>query len=70
MTEHRPNPAISPETLAALRKADTPTVCNALEHVMGGRTAEGFTKFPVVCADPKLPPVVGFARTARIRRPS
>ncbi len=63
-------PQISPEALAALRKADTPTVCNALEHVMGGRTAEGFTKHPVVCADPKLPAVVGFARTAKIRASS
>lgn len=61
---------ISSETLAALRKADTPTVCNALEHVMGGRTAEGFTRHPVVCADPALPPIVGFARTARIRASS
>src|SRR6218665_4155838 len=63
-------PTISPETLAALRKGAAPTVCNALEHVMGGRTAEGFTKTPVVCADPSLPPVVGFARTARIRATS
>nr|WP_314262479.1 RraA family protein [uncultured Devosia sp.] len=63
-------PTISPEVLDALRKADTPTVCNALEHVMGGRTAEGFTKTPVVCADPALPPVVGFARTAKIRATS
>jgi regulator of RNase E activity RraA len=58
---------ISPETLALLRRTDTPTVCNALEHVMGGRTAEGFTKSPTVCADSSLPPVVGFARTAKIR---
>lgn len=63
-------PTISAEALAALRKADTPTVCNALEHVMGGRTAEGFTKTPVVCADPGLPPIVGFARTAKIRASS
>jgi hypothetical protein len=62
--------SISSQTLAALRKADTPTVCNALEHVMGGRTAEGFTKTPVVCADPSLPPIVGFARTAKIRASS
>ena len=58
---------ITAETLALLRRHDTPTICNALEHVMGGRTAEGFTKTPVVCADPSLPPIVGFARTARIR---
>jgi regulator of RNase E activity RraA len=61
---------ISAEKLAVLRRNDTPTVCNALEHVMGGRTAEGFTKSPTVCADPGLPPIVGFARTARIRASS
>jgi regulator of RNase E activity RraA len=63
-------PEISAEVLDALRRSDTPTVCNALEHVMGGRTAEGFTKQPIVCADPDLPPVVGFARTAKIRASS
>jgi regulator of RNase E activity RraA len=62
--------SISAETLAILRRNDTPTICNALEHVMGGRTAEGFTKSPVVCADVSLPPIVGFARTARIRASS
>jgi regulator of RNase E activity RraA len=61
---------LSAETFAVLRRNDTPTVCNALEHVMGGRTAEGFTKSPTVCADPGLPPIVGFARTARIRASS
>lgn len=61
---------IDPEILALLRGHDTPTICNALEHVMGGRTAEGFTKSPVVCADVSLPPIVGFARTARIRASS
>ena len=63
-------PTITPETLAILRKHDTPTICNALEHVMGGRTAEGFTKTPVVCADVTLPSIVGFARTAKIRASS
>lgn len=61
---------IAAETLALLRRTDTPTICNALEHVMGGRTAEGFTKSPVVAADPGLPPIVGYARTARIRASS
>lgn len=61
---------INPEILALLRRHDTPTICNALEHVMGGRTAEGFTKTPVVCADVGLPPIVGIARTARIRASS
>ena len=62
--------SIPPHTLAALRAADTPTVCNALEIAMGGRTASGFTKQPVVCADPRLPPIVGLARTAKIRAAS
>src|SRR5690348_11146685 len=63
-------PTIAPQTLTILRRHDTPTICNALEHVMGGRTAEGFTRTPVVCADAALPPIVGFARTAKIRASS
>ena len=62
--------ALPPGTLAALRDADTPTVCNALEIAMGGRTASGFTRETVVCADPNLPSIVGFARTAKIRAAS
>ncbi len=65
-------PSLKPEVLHALQAVDTPTICNALEIVMSGRTTEGFTKLPVVCADPALPAIVGFARTVRIRasRPS
>src|SRR4029079_17724484 len=59
---------ITAQTLAILRQHDTPTICNALEHVMGGRTAEGFTKTPVVCADVTLPPIVGFAPTRKTPR--
>jgi len=62
--------ATEPNLLAKLRTVDTPTVCNALELVAGGRSATGFTRFPVVCADPSLPAVVGFARTAKIRAAS
>jgi hypothetical protein len=38
--------ALDPETLAALRAVDTPTICNAIEIVMGSRTALGFTRSP------------------------
>jgi len=55
------------ELLEALLKADTPTACNALEIVMGGRTAQGFTKGPVIPIDPELPAFVGYAVTARLR---
>jgi len=37
---------------------------------MGGRQAVGFTRRQMVCADPALPPIVGFARTAKIRAAS
>lgn len=53
--------------LAALRALDTPTVCNALEVVAPERRAYGFTTTPLVCPRPSLPPIVGYARTARIR---
>jgi len=58
--------ALPPETLAALKAADTPTVCNALELVMGTRTALGFTRAPVIASNPALPAAVGFARTATV----
>ncbi len=58
--------------LATLRGFDTPTICNAIEIIAPDRRAEGFTTKPFVCHDPSLPPMVGYARTARIRatRPS
>ncbi len=59
--------ALGTDLLAALQAVDTPTICNALELAAGARSISGFTLRPVACADPALPPVVGFARTARIR---
>ena len=59
--------ALPPETLAALKAVDTPTICNALEIVMGQRTALGFTRQTVIAANPALPAIVGFARTATLR---
>ena len=55
------------DSLAALRAVDTPTICNAIEAVEGARRGTGFTRHPVVAVDPALPPMVGYARTARIR---
>lgn len=57
---------LSPELFSELLKLDTPTVCNALEVVNPDRRARGFTIKPLVCAHPNLPPVLGYARTARI----
>lgn len=50
-----------------LRKFDTPTVCNALEIVRGQRFASGFTRQRLLAGCPTLPPIVGYARTARLR---
>jgi regulator of RNase E activity RraA len=51
----------------ALRAVDTATICNAIEEVEGKRRADGFSRRPVVSCNPKLPPIVGYARTATIR---
>lgn len=53
--------------LDALRALDTPTVCNAIEILAPERRGYGYTVHPLVCSFPDLPPMVGYARTARIR---
>ena len=55
------------EDLIKLQQWDTPTICNGLEIICPERRAYGFTTEPLVCLDPSLPPVVGYARTATIR---
>ena len=57
---------ITNETIDALRRIDTPTVCNALELVDPALRRHGFNRRPFVCPFPDLPPLVGFARTAEI----
>jgi regulator of RNase E activity RraA len=56
-----------PALLEALRKYDTPTICNGLEVVAPQRRALGFTTTQMVSCNPALPPIVGYARTATIR---
>ena len=50
-----------------IKKFDTPTICNALEIVRGKRFTNGFTRKTLIAAFPKLPPIVGYARTAMFR---
>lgn len=57
----------SNEDLARLAQWDTPTICNALEVVVPERRATGFTTEHLHCLHPALPPMVGYARTARFR---
>ena len=58
---------LTPELIHKLRSVDTPTICNALELAMGGRSAQGFTYGTLVAAPQPLQSMLGFARTARIR---
>jgi len=62
--------APTPADLDALAAFDTPTVCNALELVLPDARARGFTTRPAICGFPALKPIVGCARTARIRAKS
>ena len=62
-----PPSSLSQEVADKLTSVDTPSICNALEVVSGGRTNLGFTRGSFVVADPALKPVLGFARTATIR---
>ena len=48
-------------------KFDTPTMCNAMDVILGTRTATGFTRNSVVTAQISTQPIVGFAKTAKIR---
>ena len=63
-------PTATSAQLAALAAFDTPTICNALEIVLPESRARGYTTRPAVCGFPALKPIVGFARTARIRAKS
>ena len=62
MTEN----SVPDDLLAVLRKVDTPTVCNAIEVVHGQRGFDRFTKGTMQHSKPGDPPIVGFARTAKI----
>lgn len=54
------------DLLDLLRSVDTPTVCNAIEVAQGRRGFDRFTRGTMVHSKPGDPPLVGFARTAKI----
>ena len=58
---------LTKDLLDRLAAWDTPTICNALEIVAPARRGHGFTIKPFTVLDPSLAPIVGVARTARIR---
>jgi 4-hydroxy-4-methyl-2-oxoglutarate aldolase len=60
-------PQISPELLAFLRRTDTCSVSNAIETFNVRMRNEGYIQDALHCITPKLPPVAGYAVTARMR---
>ena len=50
-----------------LRSIDTPTVCNLVEMVTPHRRGFGYTVKHLFCPFPDLPPIVGFAKTVKIK---
>ena len=60
-------PPVADETLAALRKYDTPTVCNVIELLEIRPRTTGYTDARIRAYYPTLPPMVGFASTATFR---
>jgi len=58
---------LSPECLEQLRRFDTCTLSNAIERLQVRPRNEGFIVGAARCQFPKLPPVVGYAVTGRIR---
>jgi 4-hydroxy-4-methyl-2-oxoglutarate aldolase len=53
--------------LAALRKFDTPTICNVLELFDAFPRTDGYMDERIAPCFPKLPPMVGYAVTATFR---
>src|ERR1035441_1103783 len=58
---------VSARILDLLRRTDTCTVSNAIETFNVRMRSEGFILDTAECQFPKLPPVVGYAVTGRIR---
>src|SRR3982074_3134408 len=59
--------ALSEETLAALRRYDSPAVSNAIETFDVRPRDEGYANMDVRCMFPDLGVMVGYAATATIR---
>jgi 4-hydroxy-4-methyl-2-oxoglutarate aldolase len=62
-----PAPFLNEQQLAALRQIDTCTVCNAIETFRVRLRNTGFADCSIRSFFPDLPPMVGYAATARLR---
>ena len=55
------------ETYEILKSVDTPTVCNAIDLAWGRRGFSNFTKRSVVVSCDTTVPIVGFAKTVKLK---
>ena len=62
-----PFPTHPPAVLDALRKFDTPTVCNVIELFDAIPRTDGYMDARIRACFPQLPPMVGYAMTATFR---
>ena len=58
---------LTPKQLEALRRLDACTLANAIETFEVRLRNEGFTDGTLRCLFPRLPPIVGYAATIKIR---
>ena len=58
---------VTSETIAALGRYDTPTVCNVIELFNVRPRSSGYMNRSIQACYPKLPPMVGFALTSTFR---
>jgi 4-hydroxy-4-methyl-2-oxoglutarate aldolase len=65
-----PKTVLSPVDLEKLKGLDSCTVSNAIERLNVRLRNEGFLSGVARCRFPKLPPMVGYAATARVRTAS
>jgi regulator of RNase E activity RraA len=61
------NTPLTPEQLEALRRLDACTLANAIETFHARLRDEGFMDDTVRCLFPRLPPMLGYAATVKIR---
>ena len=52
--------------LLKLQKFDTPTICNGLELLDPKYKIKGYSKEKFFCLSPKIKPMIGYAKTAKI----
>ncbi len=55
------------ELLNRLKQFDTPTICNALEHIDYKRRYHGFTRHLCHSFNGEVGPIIGYAKTATMR---